>query len=288
MAKGLIAEKSKIGTVHSTNLTPSTVKHFQKTIYQYYKKHGRNLPWRETVNPYHILISEVMLQQTQVERVLKKYPEFIKIFPEFQSLSKAPLRKVLQVWQGMGYNRRAISLKETAKRIATDFKGTLPASLEQLKMLPGIGHATASAISAFAFNQPTVFIETNIRRVFIHFFFHGKQHINDIDILPFIEKTLDTRKPRAWYSALMDYGVMLKKQFPNPNQRSAHYQKQTSFQGSNRQMRGKILKTIIERHATAHEITKALKANPAQVKNILAQLQREGFIIKKARNHYIA
>lgn len=269
-------------------LTPLTVKQFRKTIYQYYKKHGRNLPWRETVNPYHILVSEVMLQQTQVERVLQKYHEFIKTFPDFPSLSKAPLRKVLQVWQGMGYNRRAIALKETAKIVVNDFKGVFPDSVDALITFPGIGRATASAISAFAFNQPTVFIETNIRRVFIHFFFHGKQNIKDIDILPFVEKTLDRREPREWYSALMDYGVMLKKQFPNPNQRSAHYQKQTPFAGSNRQIRGKILKTLIERPATTREIIKALKVNPVHVRKILAQLQREGFIVKKGRDHFIA
>jgi A/G-specific adenine glycosylase len=209
-------------------------------------------------------------------------------FPDFQSLNKAPLRKVLRVWQGMGYNRRAIALKEIAKIVVSDFKGVLPDPVDTLITFPGIGRATASAISAFAFNLPTVFIETNIRRVFIHFFFHGKQNIRDIDILPLVEKTLDRRKPREWYYALMDYGVMLKKQFPNPNQRSAHYQRQTSFQGSNRQMRGKILKAIIERPVAAGEIIKTFKANPAQVRKILAQLQREGFITKKGRDHSIA
>ena len=192
-----------------------------------------------------------MLQQTQVERVTTKYSEFIAAFPDFTSLANASLQEVLRVWQGMGYNRRAVALKEIAVRVIRDFNGMLPDSVDVLATLPGIGRATASSIAAFAFNLPAVFIETNIRRVFIHFFFQDKQNIKDPDILLLVEKTLDRRNPGAWYHALMDYGVLLKRQFPGLNKRSAHYQKQTPFQGSNRQMRGRILKTLIERPATA-------------------------------------
>ncbi|MBI3397897.1 MAG: ArsR family transcriptional regulator [Deltaproteobacteria bacterium] len=273
--------------MRSHSLTTSAVRLFRKIIYQHYKKHGRDLPWRKTTNPYHILVSEVMLQQTQVERVLQKYSEFIAVFPDFQSLSKAPLRKALRVWQGMGYNRRAIALKEIAKIVVNDFKGVLPDSVNTLITFPGIGRATASAICAFAYNQPTVFIETNIRRVFIHCFFHDRDNIRDADILPLIEKKLDKRNPREWYYVLMDYGVMLKKQFPKQNQRSAHYQKQAPFQGSNRQMRGKILKALIDRPATSAKITSMLKCNPKQVRKVLAQLKKEGFIIKKGTMYSI-
>lgn len=273
--------------MHLKNLTPSDIKRFRKTIYQHYEKHGRNLPWRRTANPYRILVSEIMLQQTQVERVLGKYREFLKAFPDFQTLNKAPLSAVLSAWQGMGYNRRSIALKEIAKRVTKDFKGALPDSVDVLTTFSGIGYATASAICAFAFKQPAVFIETNIRRVFIHFFFHDRDNIRDADILPLVEKTLDRRNPRAWYYALMDYGVMLKWRVPNPNKRSAHYQKHAPFVGSNRQMRGKILKSLLERPKNRAEIVRELKLKVGQAKTILVQLERERFVVKKGENYII-
>src|SRR5574337_224310 len=150
------------------------IRKFQKTIYCYYRKYGRTFPWRITHNPYHILISEIMLQQTQVQRVMGKYEPFINAFPDFSSLARAQLRMIMRQWQGLGYNRRAIALKQIAQRVMEEFHGELPSSVETLMTFPGIGRATASAISAFAFHIPAVFIETNIRRVFIHVFFHDR------------------------------------------------------------------------------------------------------------------
>ena len=270
------------------DLTPARIKQFRKIISHHYKKHGRDLAWRRTKNPYHILVSEVMLQQTQVERVTTKYAEFIAAFPDFTSLANASLQEVLRVWQGMGYNRRAVALKEIAVRVIRDFNGTLPDSVDTLAAFPGIGRATASSISAFAFNLPAVFIETNIRRVFIHFFFQDKQNIKDSDILLLVEKTLNRRNPGAWYHALMDYGVLLKRQFPGINKKSAHYQKQSPFQGSNRQMRGKILKTLVEGPATATAIARMLAIDAGQAGQILSQLEKEGFIVKKGARCFIA
>ncbi|MCL4469315.1 MAG: A/G-specific adenine glycosylase [Deltaproteobacteria bacterium] len=267
--------------------TPA-IKKFRMIISRSYKKHGRDLPWRRTKNPYHILVSEVMLQQTQVERVTTKYAEFIAAFPDFTSLANASLQEVLRVWQGMGYNRRAVALKEIAVRVIRDFNGMLPDSVDVLATLPGIGRATASSISAFAFNLPAVFIETNIRRVFIHFFFQDKQNIKDPDILLLVEKTLNRRNPGAWYHALMDYGVLLKRQFPGLNKKSAHYQKQSPFQGSNRQMRGRILKTLIEGPATATAIARMLMIDAGHAGKLLLQLGKEGFIIKKGSRYFIA
>ena len=133
-------------------LTRDGVRAFQRLIYHYYQEHGRTFPWRMTHNPYHILVSEIMLQQTQTERVLDKYEQFIDSFPDFSSLAEAPLREILKVWQGLGYNRRAIALKKIAQTVMTRFHSNLPSSLEALMTLPGIGKATASAISVFAFN----------------------------------------------------------------------------------------------------------------------------------------
>jgi A/G-specific adenine glycosylase len=218
---------------------------FQKTVYAYYRAHGRRLPWRETDDPYRILVAEVMLQQTQVPRVLAKYPEFIAAFPDVQSLATAPLSEVLRVWQGLGYNRRARHLKEAASIIVRDYGGQVPDSMEELRRLPGIGHATAAQILAFAYNKPVVFIETNIRAVFIHHFFAVRESVRDSEILPLVEATLDRENPREWYYALFDYGVYLKKTHGNPARRSAHHVKQSPFEGSNREARSRVLAEIL-------------------------------------------
>ena len=280
--------KAKRGT-RKKGLTPASVRKFQRMIYGYYKESGRDLPWRKTHDPYRILVSEVMLQQTQVSRVMGKYERFIEAFPDFQSLADAPLRAVLKEWQGLGYNRRAMALRQTAQRVMEEFHGGLPSPVEVLATFPGIGKATASAISAFAFHNPSAFIETNIRRVFIHCFFHNRNDVHDADILPLVEKTLDASNPREWYYALMDYGVMLKQKYVNPNRRSAHYQKQSPFEGSNRQVRGMILRELA--HAppiTESEIAQKLQLNPERIRDNLVQLQKEGFIARKGRKFTIA
>lgn len=263
-------------------LTQATVQKFREMIYRHYRIYGRKLPWRMTRNPYYILVSEIMLQQTQVQRVMGKYGPFIRVFPDFSSLVRASLRRVLQEWQGLGYNRRAIALKQIAQRVTKEFHGKLPSSVETLKTFPGIGEATAASISAFAFHEPTVFIETNIRRVFIHSFFHDRTNIRDNEILPLVEQTLDATHPREWYYALMDYGVLLKQKQVNPNRRSAHYQKQSPFQGSNRQVRGMILKALTtESHLSEQEIAQKLQMGLQKTKDILVQLEKEGFIERK-------
>lgn len=263
-------------------LTQATVRKFQEMIYRHYRIHGRKLPWRMTQNPYYILVSEIMLQQTQVQRVMGKYEPFISAFPDFSSLAQASLRRVLREWQGLGYNRRAIALKQIAQRVTEEFHGKLPSSVETLITFPGIGEATAGSISAFAFHKPTVFIETNIRRVFIHSFFHDRTNIRDAEILPLVGQTLDTSHPREWYYALMDYGVILKQKQVNPNRRSAHYQKQSPFQGSNRQVRGMILKALTtESYLSEQEIAQKLQIRLEKIKNNLVQLEKEGFIERK-------
>ena len=239
------------------------------------------MPWRVSRNPYHILVSEIMLQQTQVGRVLAKYEGFTSRFPNFDSVSKAPLQEILGVWQGLGYNRRAIALQKICRLVVTEYGGVLPNSADTLQTFPGIGPATAGAICAFAFNEPAVFIETNIRRVFIHFFFPHKNGVKDKEILPLVERTLDARSPRRWYHALMDYGAMLKKAEHNPNRRSAHYTRQAPFQGSNREIRGLILKTLLENpDLTERELIRSVDRNPERVRRIITQLMQEGFLVK--------
>lgn len=219
---------------------------FVDTVLSYYQKEGRhNLPWRKTDNPYKILVSEMMLQQTQVDRVLPKYKAFLKAFPTVQKLADASLADVLTLWNGLGYNRRAKLLHNCAKEVVTTYGGTFPKSYDELIKLPGIGPYTAGAVSAFAFNLPVVMIETNIRTVFLYHFFKQKEDVHDDVILKLVAETLDTKKPREWYWALMDYGAYIKKEFGNQNSKSKHYTKQSTFLGSDRQIRGALLKVLI-------------------------------------------
>lgn len=260
-----------------------TISTFQKTIKDYYKKSGRDtLPWRKTRDPYEILVSEIMLQQTQVSRVIKKYTEFLKKFPTVDALAKASVTEVLKTWQGLGYNRRALNLKRTAEKIVTDFGGTFPRTAEELESLPGIGQSTRGAIMAFAFGIPTVFIETNIRTIYIHHFFKNQTGIHDRDILPLIEKTLDYKNPRDWYYALMDYGVHLKQTLPNPSRKSAHHTKQSSFKGSNREIRSRILKFVLIKKRTHQEILAHIGKTAHDVEKNIDDLVKEGLIQKPA------
>ena len=281
-------KKSPYQMIKKNRLTTGVIRTFQKVIYNYYKTHRRAFPWRNTRNPYHILVSEIMLQQTQTDRVIKKYTQFVTQFPDFFSLNRTLLQEILRQWQGLGYNRRAVALKNIARIVVEQFQGRLPSSVEVLMTLPGIGKATASAITAFAFNAPAVFIETNIRTVFIHFFFQDKHTIKDCEILPFVEKTLDASNPRRWYYALMDYGVMLKKLYPNMSRKSGHYRKQTPFKGSNRQMRGMILKALTATtDASEKELIQTLHISAEQIRKNLIQLEKEGFIKRTGKRFSI-
>lgn len=217
---------------------------FNKHLYTFFRKNKRNFPWRDTSDPYHIMVSEYMLQQTQVSRVEKLYPKFIKKFPSIKKLAHTSQKDVLSAWQGLGYNRRALYLQKTAQIIQKDYEGIIPKNPDILKTFPGIGINTAGSIAAFAFNIPTLFIETNIRSVFLHMFFNDKENIDDKEIMKLIEKMIDIKNPREWYSALMDYGTYIKKEYKNPSRKSKHYIKQSSFRGSIREIRGFIIKAL--------------------------------------------
>lgn len=255
---------------------------FQKIIYDHFRHSGRDFPWRATHDPYHILVSEVMLQQTQTDRVVKKYPSFISAFPDFYSLKAASFFDVMRLWQGLGYNRRAFFLHQTASIIVKRHSGICPASVGALQSLPGIGEATASAICAFAFNQPVVFIETNIRSVFIHFFFQDKNSVADAQIAPLVKDTLDVDSPRQWYWALMDYGAWLKKTQGNPNRKSRHHHRQTPFLNSSRHIRGAIIKLLTEKQRVTEDfLLSHLPFEKKRTRVHLAQLAKEKLLVQK-------
>ena len=265
----------------SQGLTKDVIKAFQDYIYSFYKRNKRSFPFRENITAYKVVVSEIMLQQTQTKRVSEKFLEFIEKFPDFKSLASASIDKLLSVWQGLGYNRRALALKEIAQKIVNDYDGRVPKDLKSLEALPQIGHNTASSILAFAYNIPTYFIETNIRRVYIYFFFPGRSKIDDKEIMDIVKISVDEENPREWYYALMDFGVMLKKTNPELNKRSVHYRKQSKFDGSIRQIRGKILKLLLKTPLTRKEITDKLKYDERKITKILNTLLKEGFIQKE-------
>ncbi len=266
------------------SLTAAQIRAFRKKIYDYFDADGRDLPWRKRLNPYRVLVSEIMLQQTQVERVVEKYQEFLSEFPDFPALARAPLPKLLALWSGLGYNRRALALKALAQKVMEDYSGKLPKEAEELIALPGIGKYTAGAVRTFAFNKPTVFIDTNIRRVYIHEFLRTDENIHDHDLMPLVEQTIDKANPRKWYNALMDYGTMLKQKHVNPNRKSVHYVRQSPFANSNRQIRGKILKALVIRSPlTTAQLVEASGIETERILRSLAQLAEEGFIKKSGR-----
>lgn len=258
---------------------PERIQAFRTAVLTHYAEHGRDLPWRQTHDPYRILVSEFMLQQTQVPRVLPKYDEFLEAFPDLESLAAAPLASVLRHWQGLGYNRRALALKRTAEIVVAEHAGRLPRDVKALCKLPGIGAATAAALAAFAFGEPHPFLETNIRAAFLHHFFPEGDDVPDSELLPLVDVALDRDDPRTWYYALMDYGSMLKRTAVNPSRRSRHHVRQSTFEGSKRQLRANALRAVLDHPgARAEEVAPLVKRSIPAVREVLGELEREGFL----------
>jgi A/G-specific adenine glycosylase len=260
---------------------------FRSTVWDYYAKNARDLPWRTpekdgSFDPYKILVSEIMLQQTQVSRVQEKYVEFLSQFPTLESLARSSLGEVIIRWQGLGYNRRAKYLHQTARLITQDYEGNVPKETKQLVLLPGIGTNTAAAIGVYAFNRQLVFIETNIRSVFIHHFFKDTESVPDKDIIFLVQQTLDTEMPREWYWALMDYGTYIKATHGNASRQSKSYTKQSVFDGSSRQIRGKVLKILTTNSMSAKELQYTIHDD--RLEDILNDLLREKLIVERENN----
>ena len=221
----------------------------------------RDLPWRYIDDPYAVLVSEVMLQQTQVARVEKHWTRFLSLFPTIDSLAAAGTADVLAQWQGLGYNRRALALKRAAETCSAERGGLLPDTAEELETLPGIGPATAAGVMAFAYNRPSVYIETNVRTVFLHELFPDRDKVSDRELAPLVASTCPEDDARAWYYALLDYGAHLKTLVANPSRRSAHYARQSAFEGSRRQKRAELVRVVLaEPGIGADELAERLDA----------------------------
>jgi A/G-specific adenine glycosylase len=266
------------------------VQAFRRVVWDHWKKHGRHdLPWRKTRDPYKILVSEIMLQQTQVPRVLPKYKQFIRTFPTVGALAGAPLSAVLKEWSGLGYNRRGKYLHDAAKAIEKEYKGDFKKALAH--PFPGVGPYTRAAVCIFAFNTQDTLIETNVRTAYFahsHIWERRKKKIADREIVPHMELAAKGQDPRKWHWALMDYGAHLKRSGIRNNQQSTHYTKQSKFEGSLRQVRGQIIKMLGTGAHGDRALAQKLSFKESRVREALIGLARDGLVLAERGSWRIA
>lgn len=274
---------------------------FQNTVLKWYENNGRNLPWRNTTNPYHILVSEVMLQQTHIERVIPKYEAFLHQFPSIEALARAPTSEVLRVWSGLGYNRRALFLQKCAQELMHEMN--FPQNEKELKKLHGIGKYTAAAILSFAYNKNVPVIDTNIHLLYKRLFYGSKSHIEAL-----AKKHLPKGKSRHWHNALIDIGTLfcsskhprcsdcpltiLCKTAGKKIKIEATRRKKTvvPFSQSDRIVKGSILKLLMKKNYSAATLHKKIaemnvKRSKKKFTEILVQMQKE-CLVKKKRKAY--
>ena len=248
----------------------------------------RDLPWRNTRDAYAIWISEAMLQQTQVSRVLSRWERFLRHFPTVDALASASSADVVEEWQGLGYNRRALALKRAADICSAEYAGRMPEGVDKLVKLPGIGDATAAGITAFSRDVPCLYLETNVRAVFIHCFFRDAERVTDKELRPLVERACPAEDVRGWYYALLDAGARLKKDHKNPTRRAAAYTRQSKFEGSRRQKRAWLVREVMAAPGlSSAELLRRLNVEERksgrdgvegdEFESIMADLAREGF-----------
>lgn len=288
--KLLQIDKAELSKLSGVSL--GTVQAFNNKLLREGQNLYRDLEWRNTYDPYEIWISEVMLQQTQVSRVQERWTQWIEMFPTVDALASASQVEVLQLWQGLGYNRRALLLKRAADYISASLHGIMPQNVLELEALPGIGPATAAGIVSFAFNKPALYLETNVRSVLLHEFYPTKDQVSDDTLYTLLALLLPDRDYKNWYYAFLDYGNYLKLILPNPSRRSKHHSTQSKFEGSHRQKRSFLLRMILSlddgelmsfsalRNAlnSFEESEGRIALGDDYVREILRELIREGFV----------
>ena len=276
----LTEEQAQSYVHHTFSQTPEGLAAFKSLVHTFYAEHGRRFAWNETCDPYRILLSEVMLQQTQTSRVEPKYDLFLSLWPSFSDLAEASTEELLSAWKGLGYNRRALNLRKSA-RMTESWGWTIPNDEALIKTLPGVGKSTTAAILSFCFHEKSIYLETNVRRVLLTCFYPNKDEIKDKELELLLHKlALINEDMKSWYYALMDYGVLLKTLFPNANKRSAHYTKQKKFENSNRQIRGQLIHLLADTGAKKLEAIYDLLSHfeEERILNSLDQLSQEGFV----------
>lgn len=276
---------------------------FVERVWSEGRRTFRDLPWRRSRDPYEILVSEVMLQQTQVARVIGYHERWLAEFPDLEALASAPLSVVLANWQGLGYNRRAIALKRLAEQVVETARrdgaaAELPSGEAELRALPGVGPATAAGVRAFAFDLPGIYLETNVRAVALHELFADAAGVPDREIVPLLEQALEIAAargigPRDWYFAMLDYGAYLKRTNPNPSRRSAHHARQSRFEGSRRQKRAELLRAVMEEPGLpaseyAERVRDRAAVDTAEAESVLGDLAAEGFLVREGDSWLVA
>lgn len=263
------------------SISEGDINKFHRKIFHFYLKNKRDLPWRKTKDPYKILVSEFMLQQTQVSRVIDYYTKWMEKWPSVESLAKESYKNVLTAWIGLGYNRRAMYLHNTSKIIFEEFDGDVLVAMNHYDILPGIGLYTSKAVQIFAANEDIATVDTNIRRIFIKEF-QLNETISDKDLFKIAKRCLPKGKSRDWHNALMDYGAMYltsRKTGIKPKTQ------QSKFKGSDRQIRGKILRLLLSEEQSSYQLEEKLDLNTKRLINILNKMMKEK-TISKTNNHY--
>jgi len=255
--------------------SPERIQRFQKKVLSFYTKYERDLPWRKTTDPYKILLSELMLQQTQVNRVIPYYEEWVARWPTIGTLASASRAEVLSAWMGLGYNTRAVNLHRAVQKIVTEFNGDVIKAMKQYKEIPGVGRYTSQAVQIFSMNVDLVTVDTNIRRIFISEF-HLSKDISDRDLWEWAERCLPMGKSREWHNALMDYGA-LRQTVTKTGIRSKS--QQSKFEGSDRQIRAAILRILLHDPASFETIHRALCVEQMRLRKILGKMVDEGLLV---------
>lgn len=277
---------------------PELLARFRRTVLERGAELYRDLPWRRTRDPYQVWVSEAMLQQTQTTRVDGRWQRWLQRFPTVMDLAAAEPADVLDEWQGLGYNRRALALHRAAKALA-EGGGTVPSDARELQALPGVGPATAAGIRAFAFDLHAVYLETNVRAVLLYELFPDRDDVADRELVGIVDATCPadasdpSDDPRTWYYALLDYGAHLKRTVPNPSRRSRSHVRQSRFEGSHRQKRAAALRVLLAHRTqgaagvdlgTVHEELDAMEREAGrtplgadEVRALLDELASEGF-----------
>lgn len=256
------------------NISDQQIRLFQKKVLSFYTQHGRDLPWRKTTDPYKILLSEVMLQQTQVSRVIEYYTQWTSRWPTIESLAEASQKDVLRAWMGLGYNRRAIHLHQAARAISKTFDGDVLKAMNSYDEVPGIGPYTSRAVQIFSSNADIVTVDTNIRRILIHEFLLS-ENLSPKVLWLLAERCLPSGRSREWHNALMDYGALLMTSRKTGIRPLAI---QSRFKGSDRQIRGIVIRSLLQHPSPLSELEKITNVNTIRLKKILNKMIQESLI----------
>ena len=257
---------------------------FQEKVMKWWAKNKRHLPWRESPTPYNVMVSEVMLQQTQVNRVVSKYEEFLEEFPDFEALANANQKHLLKVWSGLGYNRRALWLKDAALSVVS--LGEFPRNASELRKLKGIGPYTSKSILIFAFNEDIAAVDTNIRRVLISTGF-AREDMSLQELQGIADRILLKGRSSDWHNALMDYGAM---ELTASSTGIAPLTTQTCFEGSTRQLRGALVRILA--HSERLSFSQMMQHPDLEecdrevLEDVLESLVQEEILERAAQNVY--